>query len=98
MTQLLRAVELQPDFAEAHYLLGVELAFQGDLRPAAQQFLETVRLSPAYAPGHLNLGIALAKLGKLDQAIAQFEETLRLDPKSRKASEYLEKLEAGRKR
>ena len=87
------AINLDPGFWEARYLLAVELAVDGDLFGAAGQFREVIRLNPANISAHLNLAIALAKLDHIDEAKAEFRETLRLDPQNRKAANYLNSLD-----
>jgi tetratricopeptide (TPR) repeat protein len=90
---LREAVSRHPQAWEPHYYLGVELAVEDQLEPAAEQFAATVRLRPDFALGHLNYAIALAKLGHLEPARTHFRETLRLDPTNARAAEYLRSLD-----
>jgi Flp pilus assembly protein TadD len=93
---LQEAARVKPNYWEARYLLGVELAAQGSIREARVEFEEAVRLRPDLPAGHFNLGVALAKLGVFEEAAAQFTETMRLDPKHAQARAFLQKLEQAR--
>src|SRR6185369_5199564 len=90
-TYFQRAVKLKPDYWEAIYSLGEELAFAGKDTEARPCFQEVLRLKPNYPMAHLNLGVSLAKAGRWDEAAFQFEEVLRLEPGNRQARQYLEK-------
>jgi tetratricopeptide (TPR) repeat protein len=76
---LRRAIELKPDYAEAHYILGAALAEQGELDDAVVYYRRALALAPN-AHGHTNLGTTLEKQNKLDDAAAQFRRALELEP------------------
>jgi len=75
-----RALAIKPDYADAHYNLGVALGDAGRLPEAIAQYEEAVRLKPDYVEAHNNLGGALRDTGRTAEAIDQFIQTLRLDP------------------
>ncbi len=85
---------MQPNFAEAHFCLGLELGKDGDAGGAAAQFAEAVRLKPELIEAHLNLGIALSNEHRNQQALDQFDEVLRRDPKNQLALSYARILRA----
>ena len=62
--RLRRAMELKPDYAEAHYNLANTLAAQGKLDEAAALYRRGLALAPNVANGHNNLGTALERQGK----------------------------------
>ena len=62
-----RALELKPDFAEAHNNLGVALKEQGKLDEAVACYRRALELKPDFAEAHNNLGIALKDQGKLEK-------------------------------
>jgi tetratricopeptide (TPR) repeat protein len=75
----LRAPE--PDSAEAHYNLGVDLAHAGRVAEAAAQFEAALRLQPNYAEAHNNLGVALSQIpARAAEALAHFQTAVRLHP------------------
>ena len=74
-----KALQLRPEYAEAHYNLGLALEKLGRVDEAASEY----RLALGYNPGgraaeaHQGLGRALQKSGKLEEAIAQHREALK---------------------
>ena len=60
-----RALELKPDFAEAHNNLGLVLREQGRPDEAVACYRRAVELKPDYVETHNNLGNALKDRGKL---------------------------------
>ena len=75
-----RAVELKPDYAEAHNNLGVPLKDQGKLDEAVACYRRAVELKPDFAEAHNNLGLAFKDQGKLDEAVACYQRALELKP------------------
>ena len=59
----IRAVELNPNYAEAHNNLGNALRDQGKLDEAIARYRRAVELKPDYAEAHGNLGKALMERG-----------------------------------
>jgi protein O-GlcNAc transferase len=80
ITAFRRAIELRPDFAEAHNNLGMALSRTGDVAAAASCYLRTLLLAPNHAPAHNNLGCALILLGELSAAIHHYKRAITLDP------------------
>ena len=52
-----RALHLKPDFAEAHYNLGIALQAQGQIAEALACYQRALQLKPDYAEAHNNLGM-----------------------------------------
>lgn len=75
-----RAVELDPQFAEAHNNLGVYLLQAGNHQAAVDHLRAAVALSPSWAKAHLNLGDALRAMRQYDQAQAELQRAQQLDP------------------
>ncbi len=74
------ALQLKPDYAEAHNNLGIVLAETGQTAKAMEHFAAALRIKPSYAAAHGNFGLALQGLGRLPEAIEQFQAALRLAP------------------
>jgi superkiller protein 3 len=91
-------IQHKPEFWQARYLLGVELAAQGKIEEARAQFVEAIRSRPDFAPSHLNLGVMLAKQEKRDQALTEFRIALQLDPTNPSAQQYIETIHASKGR
>jgi tetratricopeptide (TPR) repeat protein len=75
-----RAVELDPQFAEAHNNLGVYLLQAGNNQSAIEHLRAAVALAPSWAKAHLNLGDALRASHDYDQAQAELQRAQQLDP------------------
>ncbi|MDP3274193.1 MAG: tetratricopeptide repeat protein [Deltaproteobacteria bacterium] len=74
-----RAVELDPQFAEAHNNLGVYLLQAGNVSTAIEHLRAATALSPSWAKAHLNLGDALRALHTYDEATTELQRALQLD-------------------
>jgi serine/threonine protein kinase/tetratricopeptide (TPR) repeat protein len=75
---LRRAVELQPEFPEAHNRLGRALLRKGQYGEAAESFRTAARQRGGdYPTAHYNLGFALQLQGKADEAIAAYNEAVK---------------------
>ncbi|HEX2860900.1 MAG TPA: tetratricopeptide repeat protein, partial [Lacunisphaera sp.] len=73
------AVRILPHFFQAHALLGVLLAKEGD--PAASRHLQVAYdLNPELAEVHLGMGLLLAANGRNADAVQAFERALQLAP------------------
>ena len=60
-----RALQLNPDFAEAHNNLGTALQDQGKIAEALACYRRALQLKPDYAEAHNNLGNALQDQGQI---------------------------------
>ena len=75
-----KALEIKPDYAEAHNNLGNALAGRGQVDEAIAHYRKALKIKPDYAEAHNNLGIALAGRGQVDEAIAQYRKALEIKP------------------
>ena len=76
----LRAVEMVPSDAEAHFVLGANVAELGLIDEAIRHYRRALQIQPDYTKAHGNLGDALAKQGRFDEAINQYRQALKIDP------------------
>jgi tetratricopeptide (TPR) repeat protein len=74
------AIRLKPDYADAHYNLGLALARKNQIDEAISQYQTALHLKPDSADAHYSLGIAFDNKNQFDEAVSQFQETLRLKP------------------
>ena len=75
-----KAIQLRPEFADAHYNLASALADQGRPDEAISEYEQTLRLAPDNGQAHNNLGRLLALQGRPAEAVAHYREALRLLP------------------
>ena len=61
-----KAIELKPNFAEAHLNLGNILHDLGKLQEAELSYRKAIELKPDFAEAHSNLGAYLTDIGNLD--------------------------------
>jgi tetratricopeptide (TPR) repeat protein len=78
--ELQQAVKINPNYAEAHYELGVLYQEKEDHASAVQELQQAIRINPDYADAHFRLGILYQVLRGYDQALSEFEEVLRINP------------------
>src|SRR5882762_279819 len=75
----LHAVELQPDFVEATYDLGVIEQRQQNWSRALAYYERTVEKNPQYWPAWNNMGNTLFAMGQRERAVQYFDKTLSLN-------------------
>lgn len=76
----LRALELDPEMAEAHASLGLIAYEQRQWSLALAEFRRAIELNPNYALAYKWAGLALMMTGRFQEARAEFERALQLDP------------------
>lgn len=81
-----KAIELDPNYAEAHANLGLTLNQQGKLQEAIEQTRQALRIHPDLAEAQYNLGVALQAQGQLKQAIEAYKEAIRINPNHAEAN------------
>jgi tetratricopeptide (TPR) repeat protein/TolB-like protein len=92
-----RALQADPQFAEAHVGLAACLGTEGQFEQAQESAREALRLKPDLASGHLTLGICLLLVEKSQgEAERELREARRLDPDDAEALVRLGELYAMR--
>lgn len=75
-----KALELDPQLAEAHTTLGRNKAFyEWDWAGAEREFIQATRLKPSYATAHHLYGEFLTAQGRFDEAAREMQEALKHD-------------------
>jgi len=78
-----KALELNPDLAEAHASLAyARFRFLWDWKGAEDSFRQALRLDPAYAQGHHWFAYYLSLLGRWEEAMEHFQRAVELEPLS----------------
>ena len=77
----LRALELDPDLAEAHASLGYIInTYDFDWEGAEREYKTAIKLNPNYATAHQWYAEHLAFKGRTDAALLEISKALELDP------------------
>lgn len=75
-----RAVELDPDSAEAHASRGLSLFINERYEEAETEFKEAFRLNPKLWEAHYYSGLAKSSQGKFEQAIEHYRRAMEVNP------------------
>jgi len=77
-----RALELDPELAEAHTSKAALLSDEYDLRQAEREFRRAIELKPSYAEAHQWYYNLLVRQGRWVEALEQIEKAVKLGPLS----------------
>jgi protein O-mannosyl-transferase len=75
-----KALQTEPDYAEARLNLGTVLLFKGLVHDGIAQYQLALKAKPDYVEARLILGKALAQNGRVDEAITQYQKALEISP------------------
>jgi superkiller protein 3 len=81
ITQLRKAIELDPGAAWIHSNLGHIYYVKKEWDSAAAECRKAIQLDADYPSAHNNLGNVLYNQGVLDEAIAEYRKAIQLEPK-----------------
>lgn len=76
------ALQVDPQFAEAYYRLGLSFLQMGQWVPAGQSFSRAIATDPEHLDARVHLGNILLGVGQYADARAQGEEVLRRNPQN----------------
>jgi tetratricopeptide (TPR) repeat protein len=88
ISELSKAVQLDPSSWESQYELGRILYEQGSYVESVRAFEAVKRMAPGFVKAYHNLGLAYAGTGEKTKAVENFEEGLRLNSKQPKPSAW----------
>ena len=74
------AISIKPDYAEAHFNLGVILKVSGRTHLAVESYKKAIALFPGYFSAYNNLGNALKQIGELEEAILSYQNAITINP------------------
>ena len=86
---LKKSLELNPDFAATHSLLGKILLRQNSLQAAALALERSIALRPDHVPSHMTLATVYRKLGREADARKEFQTIREINEKERQPSPSL---------
>ena len=74
-----KALEIDPDKADAHYYLGVIYASNNKYNEAIEENKKVIAVDPNYANAHFNLGTIYHKQDLFNEAIEEYDKTIQID-------------------
>ena len=74
------AVNIKPDYAEAHKNLGIVLRDLGRMDEAVESLKKAISAEPNYVDAHYNLAITFKELGRLDDAVKSYQKVIEINP------------------
>jgi tetratricopeptide (TPR) repeat protein len=84
-----KAIEIAPDFAEAHLRLGMSYDVlqqkkeaEEEYKKAAESYQKSLRQDSKDAKAFYNMALAYNKLGKMDEAAKALRQAVKLDPEN----------------
>jgi tetratricopeptide (TPR) repeat protein len=75
-----RAIQLQPNYADAYHNLGEILSVRGEWEDAIAVYQQAIELNPYYEGSHYSLGKVWASLDRREDAIACYRTAIQLNP------------------
>jgi len=91
-----RAIELKPDYANAHVNLGnMYMIKDGRLKEAEEEYRTALKIQPDYAVAYFNLGLLYMATGDKEMARYFFTKAIESDPEYIRARQFLEILSDG---
>ncbi len=89
-----RAVEIQPDFAEAHNNRGVVLQELKRWDEALQSYERAIALAPTYVDALYNRGVVLGELKRWEEALQSYDRALAIEPDHKDLRRWNEALQS----
>ena len=93
LTELKKAISMNPDYPDLHNLLGIAYANKGMTDDAVMEFEKSLKIHPNYLKAHLNIALTLYEKGANDEAMNHLEKVLALDPENELARNLLHELQ-----
>jgi DNA-binding winged helix-turn-helix (wHTH) protein/TolB-like protein len=78
-----KALELDPNMAEAHAVLGMRRMMNWDFVEAESSLKRSIEINPNFATGHQWYSELLSAVGRVNEAINEIQKAYALDPFSR---------------
>jgi TolB-like protein/Flp pilus assembly protein TadD/class 3 adenylate cyclase len=86
-----KAIELDPDVAEAHAAIGfIDLFYHWNRTEAEGELRKAIQLNPNYSTAYLNYGLSLLTESHFDDALTQLRKAQQLEPTSALISSVIE--------
>ncbi len=90
MAQYITAIEINPDYFEAHINIGIYWDNRGDFSKALSLFKKAIQIQPQNAQGYLIIANSLYNNKNLQEAINNYRAALKLKPELTQARANLD--------
>ncbi len=87
----MKAIEVNPDLAEANNVLGITYIYQGENEKAEAEFLKALELNPNFVQAHHNLGVLYFNNNLLEKAAIRLKRIIDINFSSGLGFQILEK-------
>ena len=74
------AVNIKPDYAEAHKNLGITLRDLGKMDKAVESLKNAISAEPKYVDAYYNLAITFKEQGQLHDAVKSYQKAIEINP------------------
>jgi hypothetical protein len=92
LVRLKSAIEIDPNYDEPHYFMGLAYRTMKQLDNARREFETALQINPKHMRARGNLGLVLTEQGDLTAASEQFQTALRLNPQDEIARDMLARI------
>ena len=82
ISEITKAIEIDPKYADAHYNRGFAYDNKGQYDRAISDYTKAIEIDPGLPYAYNDRGTAYGKKGQYDRAISNFTKTLKIDPKN----------------
>jgi len=75
-----KALEINPNFADAYYNMGIAFKDKGDFKSAIESYEQTLKVDPNYAAAYNNIGNVFLIEGSFDKSAENYRNALKINP------------------
>jgi len=75
-----KAIEIDPDFADAYYNRGIANSKKGNLEKAISDYSKAIEINPRDSDAYFNRGLVYHKKNNLDKAISDYTKVIQISP------------------
>ena len=94
ITELKKALSMNPDFADLHNMLGIAFANKGLKDDAILEFKTALKINPEYLKAHINLSLTYYEKASFEESLKHLEKVMQIDPENELALNLKEELTA----
>ena len=80
ITSYKQAIDVNPNYADAHYNMGNVLGRKNELDAAIECYKQALKINPEYAEAYYNMGLLLQDRWNIGAAIECYKQALKINP------------------